>query len=83
MGLVVHPFWASLIMLQLKSCENRNVRLTHENKPIMVKTSTKPVQRHDIERYLRIHEVDKAFNGYQGCRKKLLTMRGRLVFIDC
>ena len=89
MGLVVHPFWAFLMMLQLKSCDNRNIRLTHKNKPIIVKTSTKPVYRHDIERHLRIREVGEAINVYEWLSQKtvdwwmniLLTMRGRLVFI--
>ena len=35
-GLVVHPIWAFLMMLQLKLCENGNLRVPHNNKQIIV-----------------------------------------------
>ena len=77
MGLVVHPFWALLMMLQLKLCENRNVRLTHINKSIVVKTYTKQVRRDDIERYLRIREVGEAINVYEWLSEKTVNINSK------
>ena len=88
-GLVVHPFWAFLMMLQLKLCENRNVRLSHVNKSIIVKASTKPIIRHEIDQYSRSPHMVKAINGHEWLAEKtinwwmnrLVQIRGRLVFI--